>query len=119
MTTLTLQLLPERKTNYRALLAAFVSQSIVVVALIHFGVIKPDKVVLRTKNFIYTPLLQPNEPVLPQPRIRTYAAPVVANLAVPKPFSAVRIPAAVVDPARVELQAKAPVLPIVSAPLPK
>ena len=119
MTTLTLGLLPERKPNYRALLAAFASQSMVVVALIHFGFIKPDKVVLRAKNLIYTPLLQPAEPVLPQPRIRTYAAPVVAKLAVPKPFSAIRIPAAVVDPPRVEFQAKTPVLPLVSVPLPK
>src|SRR5437879_4292938 len=119
MTTLTLQLLPERKPNYRAQLAAFASQSMVLVALIHFGFIKPDTVVLRAKNLIYTPLLQPNEPVVPQARIRTYAAPVVAKLAVPKPFSTVRIPAAVVDPPRVEFQAKTPVLPLVSVPLPK
>jgi TonB family protein len=119
MTTLTLQLLPERKTNYRALLTAFVSQSLVVVALIHFGVIKPDKVALRAKNLIYTPLLQPTEPVVPQPRIRAYAPPVVGKLVLPKPSTAFRIPAALMEPPKVELQAKAPVLPIVSVPLPK
>jgi len=117
MTTLTLQLLPERKTNYRALLTAFASQSLVVVALIHFGVIKPDKVVLRAKNLIYTPLLQPTEPVVPQPRIRAYAPPVVGKLVLSKPSTAFRIP--VMEPPKVELQAKAPVLPIVSVPLPK
>lgn len=119
MTTLTLQLLPERNTNYRALLTAFASQSLVVVALIHFGVIKPDKVGLRAKNLIYTPLLQPTEPVVPQPRIRAYAPPVVEKLVLSKPSPAFRIPAAVMEPAKVELQAKAPVLPIVSVPLPK
>src|SRR5437667_72468 len=95
MTTLTLQLLPERKTNYRALLTAFASQSLVVVALIHFGVIKPDKVVLRAKNLIYTPLLQPTEPVVPQPRIRAYAPPVVGKLVLSKPSTAFRIPVVV------------------------
>lgn len=119
MITLTLQLLPERKTNYRALLTAFASQSLVVVALIHFGVIKPDKVALRAKNLIYTPLLQPTEPMVPQPRIRTYAPPVVGKLVLSKPSTAFRIPAAVMEPPKVELQAKAPVLPIVSVPLPK
>src|SRR6266851_9946379 len=116
MNTLTLQLLPERKTNYRALLAAFASQSMVVVALIHFGFIKPDKVVLRAKNLIYTPLLRPTEEVVPQPRIRAYAPPVMAKLAMPERFSAVRIPVAVVEPPKVEFQAKPPVLPIVPAP---
>ena len=119
MTTLTLQLLPERKPNYPALLAAFASQSMVVVALMHFGVIKPDKVVLRAKNFIYTPLLQPSEAVVPQPKIRAYAPPVVAKLVVPERSSRVRIPTAVVEPPKVEFQAKPPVLPTVSVPLPK
>lgn len=119
MTTLTLELLPERKTNYRALLTAFASQSMLLVALIHFGVIKPDKVALGAKSLIYTPLVEMTEPVVPQPRIRAYAPPVVERLVVSKPSPAVRIPAAVVEPPKVELQAKAPVLPVVSVPLPK
>jgi len=53
MTTLTLQLLPERKPNYRAQLAAFASQSMVLVALIHFFFIKPDPVMFRLIIYTY------------------------------------------------------------------
>jgi TonB family protein len=118
MTTLTMELLPERQTNYRALLTAFAFQSMLVVALIHFAVIKPDRVMLGAKSLIYTPVLEMTEPVEHQPTIRTYAPPVVEKFVVPKPAPAVRIPAAV-EPPKVELQAKAPVLSVVSVPLPK
>jgi TonB family protein len=119
MTTLTMELLPERQTNYRALLTAFAFQSMLVVALIRFAVIKPDRIMLGAKSLIYTPLLEMTEPVVHQPSIRTYAPPVVEKFVVPKPSPAVRIPAAVVEPPKVELQAKAPVLPVGSVPLPK
>jgi TonB family protein len=119
MTTLTMGLLPERKANYRALLTAFASQSMLVFALIHFGVIKPAKVMLRAKSLIYTPLIQPSEALVPQTRIRAYAPPVAEKLVISKSSPLVHMPAPVVEPPKVEVQAKAPVLPIVPVPLPK
>lgn len=119
MTTLTMELFPERKTNYPALLTAFVFQSMLVVALIHFAVINPVKVVVAARSLVYTPLARTTEPVMPQTRIKAYAPPVVRSLVISKSSPLVRIPAQVVEPPRVELQAKAPALPIVPVPLPK
>jgi TonB family protein len=117
MTTLTMALLPQPKTNFRALLSAFVFQSMLLIALIHFGVIKPGRVILEAKSLIYTPLIEPTETVVSQPRIRTYAPKIVRNLAVSNPPSAIRVPAAVVEPPKVEVQAKASALPVMSVPL--
>jgi TonB family protein len=119
MTTLTMELFPERKTNYPALLAAFVFQSMLVIALIHFAVINPVKVIVAAKSLVYTPLAGMTEPVVPQTRIKAYARPIVRSLVIPKSSPLVRIPAPVVEPPNVEVQAKASVLPIVSVPLPK
>ena len=119
MTTLTMALLPQPKTNFRAFLSAFVFQSMLLIALIHFGVIKPGRVILEAKSLIYTPLIEPTETVVSQPRIRTYAPKIARNLAIKNPPSAIRVPAAVVEPPKVEVQAKAPALPIVPVPLPK
>jgi TonB family protein len=90
-----------------------------VVALIHFAVINPVKVMVGARSLVYTPLVEMTEPVVPQTRIRAYAPPIVEKLVVPKSSPVVHIPAPVVEPPTVELQAKAPVLPIVPVPLPK
>ena len=119
MTTLTMELFPERKTNYPALLTAFVFQSMLVVALIHFAVINPVKVMVAARSLVYTPLVERTEPVVPQTRIRAYAPPVAEKLVISKSSPVVRVPAPVVEPPKVEVQAKAPALPIVSVPLPK
>lgn len=119
MTTLTMELLPERKANYPALLTAFAFQSMIVIALIHFAVITPVKVILRARSLVYTPLIDTTKLVVPQTKIRAYAPPVVEKMVVSKSSPLVHIPAAVMEPPKVEVQAKAPVLPIVSVPLPK
>jgi TonB family protein len=119
MTTLTMELFPERKTNYRALLTAFAFQSMLVVALIHFAVINPVKVMVEARSLVYTPLVETAEPVVPQTRIRAYAPPVTGKLVVSKSSPVVQIPAPAVEPPKVEVQAKPPVLPIVPVPLPK
>jgi TonB family protein len=119
MTTLTMELFPERKTNYTALLTAFVFQSMLVVALIHFAVIKPVKVMVAARSLVYTPLAGMTEPVVPQTRIKAYSPPIVRRLVISKSSPLVRIPAPVVEPPKVEVQAKAPALPMVSVPLPK
>jgi TonB family protein len=119
MTTLTLELLPERKNNYPALLTAFAFQSMVVVALSHFAVINPLKIIREARSLVYTPLVEMTEPVVPQTRIRAYDPPVVGKLMVSKPSPAVHIPTAVVGPPKLESQAKTPVLPIVSVLPPK
>jgi TonB family protein len=119
MTTLTMELFPERKTNYPALLTAFVFQSMLVVALIHFAVINPVKVMLGARSLVYTPLVERTEPVVPQTRIRAYAPPVAEKLVISKSSPVVRVPAPVVEPPKVEVQAKPPVLPIMPVPLPK
>src|SRR5712671_5659278 len=119
MTTLTMNLLPERRANYPALLTAFAFQSMMVVALIHFAVINPVKVILRARSLVYTPLIDTTKPVVPQTKIRAYAPPVVGKMVVSKSSPLVHIPAAVIEPPTVEVQAKAPVLPTVSVPLPR
>jgi TonB family protein len=118
MTTLTMELFPERKTNYPALLAAFVFQSMLVVALIHFAAINRIKVTVAARSLIYTPLAATTELVVPQTRIKAYAPPIVRSLVISTSSPSVRIPApAVVEPPKVEVQAKAPALPVMSVPL--
>ena len=119
MTTLTMELFAERKTNYPALLTAFVFQSMLVVALIHFAVINPVKVVVPARGLVYTPLVGMTEPVMPQTRIKAFAPPVVRSLAVSKSAPLVPFPAPVAEPPKVEVQAKAPALPIVPVSLPQ
>jgi TonB family protein len=120
MTTLTMELFPERKINYPALLTAFVFQSMLVVALIHFAAINRVQVIVAARSLVYTPLAEITESVVPQTRIRAYAPPIVRRLVISKSSPLVRIPApVVVEPPKVELQAKAPALPIMSVPLPK
>jgi TonB family protein len=119
MTTLTMELFPERHTNYPALLTAFVFQSMLVVALIHFAVINPVKVVLAAKSLVYTPLVGITEPVMPQTRIKAFAPPVVRSLVASKSSPLVRIPVPVAEPPEVEVQVKAPALPTVPVSLPK
>jgi len=119
MTTLTMELFPERKTNYPALLTAFVFQSMLVVALIHFAVINPVKVVVAARSLVYTPLAGMTEPVMPQTRIKAFAPPVMRSLVVSNSSPLVRIPVPVAEPPKVEVQAKAPALPTVAVSLPK
>jgi TonB family protein len=120
MTTLTMELFPERKINYPALLTAFVFQSMLVVALIHFASINRVQVIVAARSLVYTPLAEITESVVPQTRIRAYAPPIVRRLVISKSSPLVRIPApVVVEPPKVEVQAKAPALPIMSVPLPK
>jgi TonB family protein len=119
MTTLTMELFPERKTNYPALLTAFVFQSMLVVALIHFAVINPVKVVVAARSLVYTPLAGMTEPVMPQTRIKAFAPTVVRSLLVSKSSPLVRIPVPVAEPPKVEVQVKAPALPTVPVSLPK
>ena len=113
--TMTMGLLPQPKLNYRSLFLALALHGVAIAGLVHVGFIKPDRVVALTKSLVYTPLvLNETAPVRPQPRIKAYEAPVVARLVVPK-FTPVIRPA-LVEPPKLEIEAKAPVL--TNAPVP-
>jgi TonB family protein len=113
----TLGLLPQPKFNYRALLTSFVLQSAMVVVLIRTGVIEPVKLVASARKVIYTPLVVAADTTPKfQPSVRGYVPPVV-KLVVPKPVPV--IPSPVLEPPKVEMQAKAPTLPPAPVSLPK
>ena len=64
--SLTLSLLPERKTNWRALATSFILQSLLLLLLVQLGLIQPQKLMLKT-SYHMTPLVMATavEPVAP------------------------------------------------------
>src|ERR1700722_18277941 len=113
--TMTMGLLPQPKRNYKSLFVALALHAMVIAGLVHVGLIKPERVVAVTKSLVYTPWVSPESvPVRPQPRIKAYEPPVVARLVIPK-FTPVVRPA-LVDPPKLEIEVKAPVL--TNAPVP-
>jgi TonB family protein len=113
--TLTMGLLLQPKLNYRSFCIALALHGMAIAGLVHVGLIKPDRVLAVTKSMVYTPLVLPETaPVRPQPRIKAYEPPVVARLVIPK-FTPVIRPA-VVEPPKLEIETKAPVL--TNAPVP-
>jgi TonB family protein len=117
MQILTMGLLPQPKFNYRALLTSFLLQTILVTVLIQTGIVQPVKLVVSAEKLVYIPLVTPVDTTPKfQPSIRGYVPP-VAKLIVPKPASV--IPSPVMEPPKVEMQAKAPTLPSAPLRLPK
>lgn len=64
--TLTLSLLRQRKTNWRALGASFVLQTFIVLLLVQLGLIQPQKLLVKT-SYNLTPLVMVTEPQLAVP----------------------------------------------------
>lgn len=64
--SLTLSLLPERKTNWRALATSFTLQALLLLLLVQLGLIQPQKLLLKT-SYHMTPLVMAMEvePVAP------------------------------------------------------
>lgn len=84
--TLTLSLLPERKTNWRALIASFILQILVVLLLIQVGLIQPQKLLL--KSYHITPLVVATEKQqsrMRRPRLLPPAPKLVAREVSPPP----------------------------------
>jgi TonB family protein len=117
--TMTMGLLPQPKINYSTLFMAFVLQVMLIASLVHIGVIKPGKgVVVAAKRLLYTPLVSTATlPSRPQPKIKAYEPIVVAELVIPKHLPALR--PSLVEPPKLEMKAKAPVLTDAPVSLPK
>jgi len=60
--TLTLSLLPQRKTNWRALGVSFVLQTLIVLLLVQLGLIQPQKLLVKT-SYHLTPLVVVTNPM--------------------------------------------------------
>jgi TonB family protein len=117
--TMTMGLLPQPKINYSTLFMAFVLQIMLIASLVHLGVLKPGRdAVVVAKRLVYTPLVSTATlPARPQPTIKAYQPIVVAELVIPKRLSAVR--PSLVEPPKLEMKAKVPVLTDAPVSLPK
>jgi TonB family protein len=117
--TMSMGLLPQPKINYSTLFIAFVSQVMLIAGLVHVGVIKPgSSSVVVEKRLVYTPLVSTATlPARPQPKIKAYEPTVVAELVIPKHLPAVH--PSLLEPPKLEMKAKAPVLTDAPIFLPK
>jgi TonB family protein len=115
---MTMGLLPRPKFNYLTLSMAFALDVLLITGLVHVGVIKSDRIVIAAKRLLYTPLVS-TETLLakPQPKIKAYEPAVVAKLVIPKLSPVIR--PALIEPPKVEIEPKAPVLTDSLASLPK
>ena len=112
-------LLPQPKINYSTLFMAFALHVMLITGLVHVGVIKPGtSVVVEARRLVYTPLVSTATfSARQQPKIKAYEPTVAAELVIPKPLHVIR--PALVEPPKLEIKAKAPVLPDVQVSLPK
>ncbi len=69
---LSLSLLPERKTNWHALGASFLLQTIALLLLIQLGLIQPQKLLVKT-SYHLTPLVMVTEPLPAAPKSVVHA----------------------------------------------
>src|SRR5579864_3611532 len=116
--TMTMGLLPQPKFNYLTLFMAFALDVVLITGLVHVGIIKPNKIVVVARRLVYTPLVSTETlPIKPEPKIKAYEPTVVAKLVISK-FSPVIRPA-LVEPPKVEIEAKAPVVTNAPVSLPK
>ena len=116
--TMTMGLLPQPKINYSTLFMAFVLHVALIAGLVHIGIKPARSVVVAAKRLVYTPLVSTATlPARPQLKIKAYQPTVVAELVIPKPVPVIR--PAFVEPPKLEIKAKAPILTDVQVPLPK
>jgi TonB family protein len=116
--TMTIGLLPQPKVSYLTLFVSLALHLMLIVGLVHVGVIKSDRVVVAAKRLVYTPLVSTDRLFArPQPKIKAYEPPVVAELVVPK-LSAVSRPA-LVEPPKLKIKAEVPVLTDAPISVPK
>jgi TonB family protein len=116
--TMTIGLLPQRKFSYPTLFASFVLHIMLIIGLVHVGVIKPERVVVAARKLVYTPLVSTETSFArPQPKIKTYEPPVVAELVIPK-LPPVSRPA-LVEPPKLKIKAEVPILTEAPVSLPK
>jgi TonB family protein len=116
--TMTMGLLPQSKLNYSTFLMAFALDVMLITGLVHIGVIKPNRIVVAARRLVYTPLVATETlPAKRQLAIKAFKATIVAKLVVPRPSFITR--PHLVEPPKVEINTKAPVLTGASASLPK
>ena len=116
---MTMGLLPQSTFNYPTLCIAFALHVMLVTGLMHVGIIKPDRIVGVVANRqVYTPLVSTEaSPPKPRVKIKAYEPPAVTKLVIPKLYPVIR-PSAV-EPPKLEIKAKLPVLPETHVSLPK
>lgn len=115
--TITMGLLPQPKINYATLFMAFALDAFLITGAVHLGAIKSHSILTVPRRLVYTPLVSTETlPAKPQPRVKAYEPTVVARLVTPK--SSLVVHPALLEPPKVEIKAKVPVLTdvLVSAP---
>jgi TonB family protein len=116
--TMTIGLLPRSQFSYSTLFVSLALHIVCVIALVHFGIIKPARVVVAARRLVYTPLVSTETSFArPQPKIKAYEPPVVGELVIPK-LPAVSRPA-LVEPPKLKIKAEVPVLTAAPVSLPK
>jgi TonB family protein len=116
--TMTMGLLPQPKLNYRTVLLAFALDVMLITGAVHLGVMKASSVVVVARMLVYTPLVTTaTQPAKRPPAIKAYEPPVVAKLVIPRSSVVIRL--ALIEPPKVEIKAKVPVLTDASVSLPK
>ena len=116
--TMTMGLLPQPKINYPTLFVAFAIEVLLIAGLVHVGVIKSYGTVVVARSLVYTPLVSTENLTTKQsPKFKAYEPPVVAKLVIAKPSLVIR--PALVEPPKVEITVKAPVLTEALVSLPK
>ena len=111
---MTLGLLPIYKFNYRARIASVAFQGLVLAAVMYFGAMPAVRLVQTAAHLVYTPIVVDVTPKW-QPSVRI-VTPVFARV-VPKPFPVIQTP--VIEPPKVEFQAKAPAIPVAGPVIPR
>ena len=116
--TMTMGLLPQPKANYATLFTAFALEAFLIAGLAHAGVIKSRTVVSVERKLVYTPLVSTESlSAKPSPKFKAYEPAMVAKFVIPKSSLAIR--PALVEPPKVEIKPKTPVLADALAPLPQ
>lgn len=111
-------LLPRPKVNYATLFMAFAFDALLITGAVHLGFIKSHSIVIVARTLVYTPLVSTESMAAKQPpKFKAYEPAVVAKLVIPK--SSIVIRPALVEPPKVEIKAKVPVLTEALVTLPK
>ena len=117
MNMMTMGLLPTYKFNYRARVASLTFQGLLLVTLCWVGAAPAVQLVKTMAHVVYTPIVVDTTPKW-QPSARVnIVAPVISRIVVPKPSPIIQTP--VIEPPKVEIQAKATPLQPPSPALPR
>jgi TonB family protein len=108
--------LPTYKFNYRARVVSITLQGLLLVVLTYVGAAPAVQLVKATARLVYTPIVLDVTPKWqPSNQQRYIAPPIIARIIVPKPSPIIKAP--VIEPPKVEIQAKVlpnmPVSPVI------